>query len=130
MSGRGAAALRRAPRALPLVLLAALPGAAAAQEATLQGRVHDEDGAAIYAATVLLERDDAVVVGTGTDRLGSFRLAPLEAGTYTLRIGALGYAEYSEEVVLGPGMRVDLEVLLERSVIALPGLSVEAAASR
>ena len=41
--------------------------------------------------------------GTATDALGNFRLSGVAAGTYTLRVGALGYRALNLPVTLAAG---------------------------
>jgi len=126
--GAGAATLAVAVSAL---LACAGPAPLAAQnEGTVQGRVRDDEGAAIFGAFVLLQRGEAPVVGTDSDRLGAFRLTGVAAGEYTLRVQALGWSEYVQALALGPGETLEVEVRLERSALELQGIAVEAAASR
>ena len=112
------------------VLLQLVPMQLDAQDATIQGQVRDVEGAAVYGATVTLLLDESVTAGTETDRLGLFRLYSVPSATYTVRVVALGYAEQTEEIVLGPSETLDLEIEMERSALELQGLSVEAIASR
>lgn len=133
LSGR-----RRALRVIPaLVLLAFLvtgSAAAGAQEpgaaATVQGRVHDGDDAAIRDAAVTLSTGGDDVRSVGTGPLGGFRIASVPPGAYSLRVTALGYAEAALEVVVGAGETLDLDVELEARAIEVSGISVEAERSR
>jgi hypothetical protein len=119
---------------LMAAVLAALGLASAssaeAQFATVQGRVHDTNGAAVYAATVSLYRGEARVYGADSDRLGSFRISEVRPGSYELRVQALGYAEHVEAIEVGFAETVELDVGLEASALELEGLSVEAERSR
>jgi len=101
-----------------------------AQDATIQGRIRDQDGSAVYGATVLLLRGEELVAGSDSDRLGLFRIFPLAQGRYTVRVQGLGYAEHSEEVTLGVGETVELDLHIERSPFQLEGISVQAERSR
>ena len=102
----------------------------AAQDRTVQGRVRDEEGAAVYGATVALLRGGAPVLGSNTDRLGSFRIFGVAPGPYTVRVQGLGYSEVSEEIVVGPTETVELDLRLQRSALQIEGISVEAERSR
>ena len=102
----------------------------AAQDGTVQGRVRDDEGAAVYQATVALLRDGTAVASSDTDRLGLFRILEVAPGSYTVRVQGLGYTEYSEEIVLGPTETVDLDLRLQRSALRIEGISVEAERSR
>ena len=101
-----------------------------AQDVTVQGRVRDDEGAAVFRATVVLLRSDTPVVASDTDRLGSFRIFEVAPGPYTVRVRGLGYAEYSEEIVIGPTETVELDLRLLRSALQIEGISVEAERSR
>ena len=100
------------------------------QEGTIQGRVRDADGAGVYGATVVLSRAGAATMADVTDRLGSFRLAPLPPAAYGMRVLALGYSEHTEDVLVRAGETVEVDIRLERSAIAVEGIAVEAERSR
>ncbi len=123
--GRALAAL-----ALPLALTSVGAAAAGAQAGTVQGRVQDAEGAAVYGARVALLRGETPLLASDSDRLGSFRISDVTPGPYTVRVQALGYAEHTEEVVVGLAAVVDLDVSLERSALELEGISVEAERAR
>ena len=101
-----------------------------AQLGTVQGRVRDDEGSAVYGATVRLLTGATTIGAADTDRLGSFRLASVPAGTYQLLVQALGYAERSEVVALVAGQTLEYEFRLVRQAIELEGISVEAERSR
>lgn len=97
---------------------------------TVQGRVHDGEGAAVSGAVVRIESAGRVTRSVGTGPLGSFRVSPLEPGTYELTVIALGFAEYAETLRLVSGETIDLDVTLDARAIELEGISVEAERSR
>ncbi|OGX82979.1 TonB-dependent receptor [Hymenobacter glacialis] len=69
--------------------------------ATLRGSVADSlSGQPLAGVSVGLQGQPG---GTATDALGNFRLASVAPGTYTLRVGALGYRAASQTVTLAPG---------------------------
>ncbi len=105
-------------------------GAVHAQSGTVQGSVHDEDGAGVASATVALSVGERRVVATDTDDLGSFRLSDVPPGEYLLQVQGLGYSEHSETVRVTDGGTVELDVRLERQALQLEGLAVEADRSR
>ncbi|MDX1645615.1 MAG: TonB-dependent receptor [Longimicrobiales bacterium] len=125
---------RRWRIALGALLLSAsaatVPDGLVAQRSTIQGQVRDQEGAAIYAATVSLHQDGVRIHATGTDRLGSFRIADVLPGRYELRVEALGYAGLSLDVELGFASTKEVDLRLERRALELEGVSVEAAANR
>ena len=102
----------------------------AGQGGTVQGRVRDDEGAAVFRASVVLLRSGTPVVASDTDRLGSFRIFEVAPGPYTVRVQGLGYAEYSEEIVISPTETMELDLRLQRSAIQIEGISVEAERSR
>ena len=110
------------------LLLAAAP--LRAQQAVVEGRVTDDEGSLVVGAVVTVLRDTVVVAGAGSDESGAFRLPGIPAGDYLLRVNGLGYADHTREIGLAPGQTLTIDVRLVRSAIALPGISVEAAASR
>jgi hypothetical protein len=103
---------------------------ASAQLGTVQGGVHDGEGAGVYGATISLFRDEVRRYVADTDRLGSFRISEVLPGRYDLVVQALGYAEYSEEVEVGLGATVELDLRLEAAALQLEGIEVEADRSR
>lgn len=106
------------------------PAGVEAQRSTVQGQVRDDEGAAVFGATVSLFQADERRYVTETDRLGSFRLSEVLPGSYELRVQALGYAEGVESVDVGFAATVDMDVRLERSALLLEGIAVEAERSR
>jgi len=102
----------------------------AGQDGTVQGRVRDEEGVAVFRASVVLVRNGTAVSGSDTDRLGSFRISGVDAGAYTVLVQGLGYTEYSEEMVIGPTETVELDLRLQRSALQIEGISVQAERSR
>ena len=69
--------------------------------ATLRGTVADSaSGQPLAGVSVGLEGQPG---GTATDALGRFRLAGVSAGTYTLRVGALGYRGAAQPVTVAAG---------------------------
>ena len=101
-----------------------------AQDGGLQGRVRDQDGAAVVSASVLVLRGDTVVRGTDTDRLGAFRIESLRPGSYTVVVRALSYGELARAVTVSPGSIQDLDLRIEAQPIVLEGISVDAFRSR
>ena len=102
----------------------------AAQLATVQGSVREEDAAAVYGATVSLFVGERRLYAADTDRLGSFRVANVAPGAYELRVQALGYAAYARTVDLGVGATLEIDVTLTTSALEVEGIAVEAERSR
>ena len=62
--------------------------------------------------------------GTATDALGNFRVSSIAAGTYTLRVGALGYRAQTIPVTLAAGETRRLAVALPTAVLNLSEVTV------
>ena len=106
-------------------LLALLGGTQAAQAqgtATLRGTVADSlSGQPLVGVSVGLVGQPG---GTATDALGQFRLAGLAAGTYQLRLGALGYRPKTKPVTLVAGETRGVESVLGASSLNLAEVTV------
>ena len=77
------------------ILMAILMGVSiclSAQNGAIHGKVIDENGEPMYAVNVSII-DAASPMGATTDFDGNFKIKPLDAGTYTLAISYLGYAD-------------------------------------
>ena len=96
----------------------------------MEGRVRDDEGSAVAGATAELLRADSVVRAADSDALGFFRIAPVPAGAYVLRVSGLGYADAQLEVVVRPGATTVVEPVLPRAALPVEGISVQAERSR
>ena len=121
------------------MLLALGPGRglAAQTPATVEGRVRDDAGAAVYAATVALlaasdstSADPRVVRIGETDDLGVYRLEGVPAGAYLLRVSRLGHETHVRPLGVAAGERAFAEIELVRAAVEVEGLVVEASRSR
>jgi hypothetical protein len=117
---------------LPTALAAILTvGPVAAQTGEVDGTVRGEDGAPVYAASVMVGRTgEEILRGTETDRGGYFRITDLAPGAYVVRASRLGYGEASREITVRAGERTNVDLVLPEAVLALEGFSVEAERSR
>ena len=106
-----------------LFLLLFLGGAAQAQgTATLRGTVADSlSGQPLVGVSVGLQGQPG---GTATDALGNFRLGGVAAGSYTLRVGALGYRGQALPVTLAAGETRVLNLALPTMVLSLSEVTV------
>lgn len=116
--------------AVCLLLAFVPPPSAAAQAGAVEGRVRDDEGAAVFGATVRLIRAGELTAIADTDRLGFYRIGPVAAGAYLIRISGFGYAEAEREVTVGAARGARVDVALERRAIEVEGISVEARRSR
>jgi len=82
-----------------LSFLLLIPSAGAAEDYLVCGVVHDETGALIPGAVVVVREPGASVVApTQTDEHGTFRVALPAAGTYQLEVQADGFQVYRASV--------------------------------
>ncbi|HJQ23798.1 MAG TPA: TonB-dependent receptor [Blastocatellia bacterium] len=100
-----------------VVLLAALPALpSAAQELIeLHGVVSDETGAAIIAATVVIEGQDQKYTAQTNDQ-GQYRIAKLKPGAYTLTVNAEGFAPFTSQLQLGSERAAAANVTLKVTI--------------
>ncbi len=110
---------------LPVLLLLVAP-LAAAQSGLVIGDVSDAAaGGPLPGATVrLLDAADALVRGAATDAEGGYRIAAVPAGTYTLSVNYLGYAEARRPVTVAPGATVRADVALAPASLEMEGAVV------
>ncbi|WP_094123013.1 TonB-dependent receptor [Hymenobacter lapidarius] len=90
--------------------------------ATLRGSVADSlSGQPLAGVSVGLQGQSG---GTATDALGNFRLAGVAPGTYTLRVGALGYRGASQAVTLAAGETRAMPFTIAASALSLAEVTV------
>lgn len=94
---------------------------------TVKGQIIDTDTKVpLIGATVFLIDSDPLI-GTTTDVDGYFRLEKVPIGRSSFRISYIGYEEaYRNEVVIGSGREVVLNLEMKESVINLQELTVVA----
>jgi len=76
-----------------LCLFVAGSSAVAQRGAVVRGVVSDELGGVIVGATVSLVDEHGKAQTTVSDASGAFNLSGIAAGTYTLKVSQLGFAE-------------------------------------
>ena len=109
---------------------------ASSQDAALEGRVLEADGATaaedrtVEGALVSLFRGGETRATAVSDGEGRFRIGALPAGPYLLRIERLGFATLEETIDLLPGETLTRDFELEEAAIALEGVAVEAGRTR
>lgn len=117
--------------ALTLLALVALGRPAAAQRTgTVEGRVRDDQGTPVYAASVVLTAPDSTRRTAETDELGFYRITGLGAGTYRADASRIGHAPASVPVLVRAGERTELDLVLGRAAVEVAGVQVEAERSR
>ena len=96
--------------------------ASAQNTATLRGIVADSlSGQPLAGVSVGLQGQPG---GTASDALGQFRLGGLAAGTYTLRVGALGYRAQAVPVTLKAGESQRLTLRVATTTLSLAEVTV------
>src|SRR2546425_3098065 len=89
-------------------------GAASAQS-PIEGTVRDSSGRPVPGASVVLQHEDGRTVATAlADSDGKFRLPPVGAGAYTLKVQAAGYYVSAYDFVLRPRQVLSLNVDLKK----------------
>ncbi|MGI4862711.1 MAG: TonB-dependent receptor [Janthinobacterium lividum] len=105
-----------------LLALCCSSAAVAQHSAAVRGTVTDSlSGQPLAGVGVVLVGQPG---GTATDALGQFRLAGLAAGTYQLRLGALGYQAKTRPVTLLAGETRGLQVALATANLSLAEVTV------
>jgi len=101
-----------------------IPTAATAQTGVLAGQVLDQStGRPVQSAEVRVEARGVAVL---SDVTGRFRLPPLPAGSHTVSVRRLGYAEWTAEgVVVEDGQVTTLNIPLTSSALQLEGIVIE-----
>ena len=90
--------------------------------ATLRGTVADSlSGQPLAGVSVGLQGQPG---GTATDALGNFKLGSIAAGTYTLRVGALGYGAQALPLTLAAGETRRVAVPLAQAMLRLSEVNV------
>ncbi len=93
---------------------------------TLEGKVLDVDSRRpLEAANVLLQ---GTTIGVSVNHDGSFRLPQVPQGSYILRVSYIGYSPKIFPVQIAQGQTLNLEVLLEPTI--LPGQTIIVSAMR
>lgn len=87
------------------VLIAALSAAASAAPGSVQGKAVDPVGAVVPNAQVALLQNGTAVSSTKTNTEGAFAFSSVEAGQYTVRVVAPGFA-VQENTVNVPAARI------------------------
>src|SRR5258708_19845457 len=110
-----------------LLILVFCAGVALGQQGTgtLKGQVSDEFGGVIVGATVVAVNATGVEKTVTTNGEGNFVLNGLAPGKYTIRVRAIGFANYENAVVesiagRSEQLNVTLKVTIEQQKFTLP----------
>ncbi|MBK8005783.1 MAG: TonB-dependent receptor [Gemmatimonadetes bacterium] len=103
------------------LLLCLAPAHLAAQAGTIQGRVLDSAGTAIPGASVSLDRSTARAT---TDAAGKYTMRGVGAGSYTMRVRAIGYTPTETEVVVEGAGLTTRDIVMARTAVELAPIDV------
>jgi iron complex outermembrane receptor protein len=93
----------------------------AAQSGVVRGTVQDSTGDAVSNATVTV---DGTNLRYATASSGTFIIRGVPAGSYTVRVRAIGYQAAGVQVTVAAGETVEQNFVLERSTVQLAPLDV------
>lgn len=111
---------------LILVLqLSSFPAKAADLPGSLSGKITDKtDGEAIIGASAMLEN---TTLGSASDIEGNYAIQGIPAGTYKLKVNAIGYTPFSQTVTIAPGQATTLDPQLGQTTVMASEIVVGAA---
>lgn len=98
------------------LLALSLIGLEAAAQNTISGQVKDAKGNAVEYATVQLQGQP---YGAMSDDNGNFKLEGIPDGSYTLTVGALGYARFSQAATVANKQNLSVAVVLREDKLGL-----------
>ncbi len=87
-----------------------------AQNASISGKVVDDEGLPAIGATVAIK---GTSTGTTTDLDGKYQLSDLDTGTYTLRFSYIGFATQEQTLQLSAGEQKTLDINLQEDALLL-----------
>lgn len=128
-SSPGKTCTRRAPfRLLTLALVAGLfgTGIAAAQTGEIRGLVLSRDGTPLLAATVNLDEGQRTAI---TNTEGTFRIADIAAGSYSLSVSHISYKAFTTTITVKAGQTGYVEVVLDEQPFQAEAVTVTASRS-
>ena len=110
------------PPARVLVLLLLLAQGARGQSATVTGYTTDaSSGEGLPGANVFLSDTR---IGAATNGDGYFVLTGVPPGSYEIQVTYLGYAAYTDTIMLAPGQQLRINVELERQAMDFEEIEV------
>ncbi len=104
------------PRILSLLVIGFLPFAAFGQNATLKGKILDENKEALIGATVVVE---GTTKGTVTDFEGNYTILGIAPGTHQVSYSFIGYKTQTITLTLTDGQTLEKDMQLEGDILFL-----------
>ncbi len=99
--------------------------AEAADPGSLKGTITDKtDGEAVIGASAMLEN---TTLGSASDIEGNYAIQNIPAGTYRLKVNAIGYAPFIQSVTINPGQATTLNAQLGQTTVMASEIVVGAA---
>ena len=112
------------PFLLLTILLFPLP-ASAADPGSLKGKITDKtDGEVVIGASAMLEN---TTLGSASDIDGNYTIPNIPAGTYTLKVNALGYSPFFQTITVNAGETTTINPQLEQTTVMASEIVVGAA---
>ena len=97
----------------------------AADPGSLKGKISDKtDGEAVIGASAMLEN---TTLGSASDLEGNYTISNIPAGTYRLRVNAIGYAPFFQTVTINPGQATTVNPQLGQTTVMASEIVVGAA---
>lgn len=87
----------------------------------VKGQVISQDGNPVPFASLLVQGTNK---GTSSNEQGYFSLSGLGSGTIVIRISAVGFQTYSQEITLNAGAPVELVFELPEEAFAMPAITI------
>ncbi|MDP5229943.1 MAG: TonB-dependent receptor [Cellulophaga sp.] len=100
-----------------------IPFVLISQSGNITGTISDENGLYLPGATVSI---DVLSKGVISDFDGKFTLVDIPAGTYTLKVSYLGYANVEKEVIVVSKETIEIAVFIEPKSMELDAVEVTA----
>ncbi|TDS12667.1 TonB-dependent receptor [Maribacter caenipelagi] len=94
-----------------------------AQSGNVQGTVTDENGLYLPGASAVIS---SLSRGAITDFDGRFTIVDVPAGTYTIQVSYLGYADLSQEITVIANKTIDVSLSVDPKTMELEGVEVSA----
>lgn len=94
--------------------------------ASLEGKIIDkESNSIIYSANLTLTNNvTGKIIKTVSDISGKYKFEFLNEGNYSIIVSYIGYDDYEENIFIGIGKKVTLNIFLEQAVIEIEKINV------